>query len=154
MKHIIYIFILMVLLTACGPVLPASPAARPIDPSLISPGVPMGNDQYAPQPGDSTLTRGGVFLESTNMLIKESYPVQVAVNLSGNLPTPCNILRAAVSLPDADKNIRIELYSVLDPEAMCAEVLQPFEVTLSLGSFPTGHYTVLVNDKELGKFDT
>jgi inhibitor of cysteine peptidase len=114
----------------------------------------MNNDQYAPQPGDDTLTRGKVFLESTNMFIMESYPVQVNVNLTGSLPTPCNKLRAVINTPDANKNIKIELYSVIDPDVMCAQTLQPFEATLSLGSFPAGHYTVLVNDEKLGEFDS
>jgi hypothetical protein len=154
MKHLISIYILTVLLTACGSPPPDAPVARPIDPSMISPEAPMKNDQYAPQPNDAALTRGAVFLESTNLLIMESFPVQISVNLNGNLPTPCNDLRAVVSVPDADKNIRIDLYSVMNPDAMCAEVLQPFEITLPLGSFPPGHYQVWVNNEKLGEFDS
>jgi hypothetical protein len=154
MKHFIYILIFIVLLTACGPVSSDSHAARPIDSSSISPEAPMNNDQYAPQPGDDALTRGNVFLESINMLTMESYPVQVSVNLAGSLPTSCHNLRAIINMPDANKNINIELYSVIDPNLMCTQVLQPFEATLSLGSFPVGHYTVLINDEKLGEFDS
>ena len=160
MKHFIYILIFTVLLTACGPVSPISPVspdspvANSDDSSVISPGTPMSNDQYVPQPGDTALTRGSVFLESSNILIMESFPVQISVNLKGNLPTPCNHLRTVIGKPDADKNIKIDLYSVIDPNTMCTEVLQPFDVNLPLGSFPSGHYTILINGEKVGEFDS
>lgn len=37
-------------------------------------------------------------------------------NPTGGLPTPCNQLRAAVSPPDADNKIMVDVYSVSDPE--------------------------------------
>jgi hypothetical protein len=152
MKHFIFILIFAVLLTACGPaVSPDSPISEP---PLNSPKASMNNNPYAPQAGDLALTRGNLYLDSADVLVMESYPVQIAVNLKGNLPTPCNHLRAVIGVPDADKNIKIELYSVIDPNTMCTEVLEPFDVTLSLGSFPTGHYTVLINDEKVGDFDS
>lgn len=150
MKHFIFILLIVVLLAACGPaVLPDAPVSDSSSPKAV-----MNNDLYLPQSSDRTLTRGSIYLDSTDMLIMESFPVQIAVNLKGNLSTPCNHLRAVIAKPDADKNIKIELYSVVDPNTMCTEVLQPFDVTLSLGSFSNGHYTVFVNDKKVGEFDS
>jgi hypothetical protein len=113
-----------------------------------------GGNLLLPQPGDAGLSRGNVYLESTDLLILESYPIQFNLYLSGNLPTPCNQLRVQVNEPDAENRIYIEVYSVSDPNAMCVQVLEPFDTTISLGSFPTGHYTVFVNGEMIGEFDS
>jgi hypothetical protein len=34
---------------------------------------------------------------------------------------------------------------------VCVEVLQPFEVSLNLGSYPQGNYSLLVNGAEIGQ---
>jgi hypothetical protein len=149
MKHFIFILMLAALLAACGPaVLPDTPI------SDSSPKASMDNNLYAPQAGDRALSRGNMYLDSANVLVMESFPVQISVNLKGSLPTPCNHLRAVIAEPDADKNIKINLYTVTDPNTMCTDVLQPFDVNLMLGSFPAGHYTVWVNGEKVGEFDS
>lgn len=111
------------------------------------------NHAYLPQPNDANLTRGDVLIDSSDLLIMESYPIQVALALKGNLPTPCNQLRVLASPPDAQNHIQVEVYSVIDPERMCAQVLEPFEANIGLGSFPSGRYSVLVNGETIGEFD-
>ena len=37
-------------------------------------------------------------------------------------------------------------WSEIDPEVMCAQVLEPFEVTIPIGSFETGSYGLVVGD--------
>jgi hypothetical protein len=83
----------------------------------------------------------------------ESYPVQVVVVLRGDLPNGCHKLRVVVSPPDAAKTVQLEVYTVIDTQMMCAEVLAPFEVPIALGSFTGGTYTVMVNGEVLGTFD-
>ena len=100
---------------------------------------------WAPQPGDADLDRGEAFLDVTEVLLLESYPVQVQLHLAGSLPTPCHQLRAAVAPPDAQGQIAVEVYSVVDPGQICTQQLQPFDQGLNLGSYPSGIYTVLVN---------
>ena len=108
---------------------------------------------YAPRAGDDALQRGNVYITSADILIMESYPLQFAVILKGNLPTPCHELRVIYDQPDAENKIKLEVYSVADPNAVCAQMLRPFEQNISLGSFPAGHYTVWVNDRQVGEFD-
>jgi len=43
-------------------------------------------------------------------------------DVRGYLPTPCNQLRIDDSLED------IQVYSVIDPQSRCIQVLTPFEV--------------------------
>jgi len=162
MRKMMGIFFLMmtaVLLAACGRgemVPPPDPTRNP-DTSVESPGVNPTQDSgesaglYDPQPGDDALQRGNVYLDQASVLLMESFPPQVGVNLVGNLPTPCHNLRIAIDEPDEDNNIRLDVYTVTPTDLVCAEVLKPFEANLNLGSYPAGQYTILVNENQIGE---
>jgi inhibitor of cysteine peptidase len=124
--------------------------AEPTDGSVPGP----STSDYLPQAGDSNFSRGNVFIDSIDMLIMESYPIQVGLVLKGSLPTPCNQLRVVVNPPDEQNRIQIEAYSVIDPAQMCVQVLEPLDANIMLGSFPTGHYSVWVNGEMAGEFDS
>jgi hypothetical protein len=109
---------------------------------------------FAPQPGDESFTRGNVYINEASLIIRESFPPQISLTLTGDLPTPCNQLRVEISPPDQQNKILVDVYSVVDPSQVCAQVLEPFEESLDLGTFPTGHYTVWVNGSMAGEFDT
>ena len=113
-----------------------------------------GQQPYAPQPGDAALTRGEAFIDSTDLLVMESYPVQIMLTLRGSLPTPCNQLRVVASPPNKKNRIMVDVYSVIDTGQICIQVLEPFDVNIGLGSFPTGHYTVWINGEMVGEFDS
>ena len=138
-------------LAGCGlfpPIEGATPTSSPVPP------IPPSG--YEPKPGDEKLTRGPVFLELENssLAIMESFPVQVSAILNGNLPDPCHELRVVVSPAVTDKQINLEVYSLVDPATICITVLQPFNATVALGSYPSGHYSVYVNGDLLGVFDS
>ncbi len=46
------------------------------------------DNTYSPRPGDDQLSRGNIYLNSVELTILESYPVQVKLYLNGRLPTP------------------------------------------------------------------
>ena len=120
-------------------------------------GTPAATPPWAPQPGDAALNRGEVFLDGAEVILLESFPMQARLRLVGSRPTPCHALRVVVSPPDADNAIAVEVYTVVDPSQICTQVLEPFEETIPLGSFPTaehpsGTYTVLVNGELAGEF--
>jgi hypothetical protein len=112
---------------------------------------------WEPHPDDATLNRGEVFLDGAEILVLESFPLQVRLHLVGSRPTPCHALRVAVAPPDANNVIAVEVYTVADPEMICTQVLAEFDETIPLGSFPTeehpsGMYTVVVNGETAGEF--
>ena len=109
---------------------------------------------YEPSPEDQNLQRGEVFLEMADSKIMslESYPLQVNLVLKGNLPTPCHMLRVVITPADAEKRLQVEVYSVVDPNKVCTQVLEPFEATIPLGSYASGKYSVYINGKLLGEF--
>ena len=123
-------------------------------PTVVSePYVITKEHDYSPVGGDVGLARGNVFLESSDIVILESFPMQVRLNLLGNLPTPCHHLRAVVSNPEPDGDIHIEVYSVTDPEMMCVQVLHPFEAIIPIGDFTSGSYVFYVNGEPVGDLD-
>lgn len=142
--------LLIALLSACASQDKPSSPDQPT--SSETPADPVAVD-YLPQPGDSALARDGASLDAYQLLTLESYPPQFNLALTGSLPTPCHQLRVAVSPPDAGNKIAVEVYAVVDPNAVCAQVVQPFEVTVPLGGYPSGHYFLHINGNQATEFD-
>jgi hypothetical protein len=132
--------------------LPWYPA--PGTPGAPGPGTVMTTG-YEPQPGDASLTRGPIYLEldSSQLIIMESLPIQVMATLSGSLPDPCHRLRVAVTAADTDNRINLEVYSLVSSTEICTTVLEPFAASIPLGIYSGGHFSVYVNGELLGEFD-
>lgn len=94
---------------------------------------------------------GPVFVETTDILLMESFPVQVALRVTGSLPTPCH--RAVWEVSDNGTTIAVTLASITEPDAMCAQVLEPFDMSIPLGDFESGARVVTLNGDEIGNFD-
>lgn len=104
--------------------------------------------------GSTTTTPAGgiegpVFIDSTEILYLESFPVQVRLLVRGSLPTPCHELQW--SLEDAGGAIDVTLWSVVALGQNCAQVLEPFEVSIALGSFETADLAVVANGEQIGR---
>lgn len=111
-----------------------------------------GNDQgpasttEPADPGES-VARGEAFVESVEFLFLESYPVQVRAIVTGNVPTPCH--QPAWEVGDVEGGrVEVTVYSTYNPDRVCAQVLEPFEATLPVGSFETGGYVLELNGVE------
>jgi len=162
MQFQITLSMFMLLVASCVPAPEASstPTLLPPDTAVTSPpgGTMPTNEAPAnalePKPGDENLRRGNVFIQEFGLMIRESFPPQVSLAFSGELPTPCHQLRAVVSAPDEENKIIADVYSVVDPNMICTQVLKPFQADMDLGTFPTGHYTVWINGEMAGEFDT
>jgi hypothetical protein len=131
-------------------------------PSTQAPDSPVSNENQPPSgavpspldpiPGEDKMARGEVTINESDVLLLESYPVQVMLKLKGTLSTPCHHLRAKFSPPDAQSRIRVEVYSLYNPDEICIQMLQEFETNIPLGSYPKGSYTVWVNGEQVGEF--
>jgi len=108
---------------------------------------------YAPQPGDDQLIHGEVSIDMQNSQLVTTGigTIQASVILKGTKPG-CHQLRVVVNQQDEENEINLEVYSVGDPKAICTAVLQPFEASIYLGSFSSGHILVHVNGEVLGEF--
>ena len=103
--------------------------------------------------GPAGPAKGNVYLDSTEILLRESYPVQAALLIRGSLPTPCHELKVEVSAPDSQNRILVDVYSESDPDQVCIQVLEPFEETAELGRFTQGTFSVWVNGEPVGEIE-
>jgi hypothetical protein len=126
------------LLAACAP-----GADEPSD-STVSTTAPSAGGSI---PDDA----GPVFVETTDILLMESFPVQVALRVTGSLPTPCH--RPVWEVTDDRATIAVTLASVTDPDGLCAQVLEPFDISIPLGEFESGERAVTLNGEEIGDFE-
>jgi hypothetical protein len=136
---------------------PANADTQVSTPVIPKSGGSFSNQEPIPSPlepieGEEEMIRGEVFIDTQEILLMESFPVQVALLVRGSLPTPCHMLRAEVSAPDSQNNINVELWSLSEPDVVCVQVLQAFETSIPLGSYPEGDYTVYVNGEKAEEF--
>ena len=72
-----------------------------------------------------------------------------SVTIRGDAPTPCHELGSV--LERSDGVIEVSVFSVPpDDDQMCAQVLEPFEITVGFDA-PTTDTAVLVNGEEVGR---
>jgi len=153
--------LIVLLIAACAPPPAATqPPDLPPDTAVTNPpedNMPPSYSEeppFSPQQNDANLTRGNAYVNKTELLIRESYPPQISLGISGDLPTPCHQLRVIISEPDPENKISADVYSVVDPGKACIQVLESFQEYIDLGTFPSGHYTLWVNGKQVGEFDS
>src|SRR5574342_179077 len=125
----------VVMLAACGPRATETPVFQ-------------GDNPYSPQAGDSNLMAGDITVDSSSVFLAKSQPPQVMVNFAYFQPTACYQLRVEISGPDAENRITLKAYAVAEKDKPCAlmALATPLQASLNLGSFPGGHYTVVLND--------
>jgi hypothetical protein len=90
--------------------------------------------------------------DSVQVLVLESFPMQVKMQVKGHLPTPCHELRWEVGDPDEERQIHVDLWAELGSETTCAQVLEPFEDTIDLGNFEERGYSIWINGEKAGEF--
>jgi hypothetical protein len=85
-------------------------------------------------------------VESVEVQILESFPVQVNVIAHGYLNDACTRLGEIIQRR-VDNEFQFELYAARAPGDFCAQVISPFDQTLPLEvvGLPAGQYTVVVN---------
>lgn len=83
------------------------------------------------------------YVDNVDVLIMESFPVQVRVMIQGNLPDACSEI-TEVQQTRSGSIFTIDLIVTRDPLAKCAQVLTPFEqsVALDVAGLPAGTYSV------------
>ena len=97
---------------------------------------------YAPQEGDEALDKGIIYFDNASW-----DDTTHILNVSGNLPNPCSQLRATIS--QGGQQIDLTIYSVSEPEVMCAQMLQPFEAAFKMESFDPQTFRVFINGQEI-----
>jgi inhibitor of cysteine peptidase len=92
------------------------------------------------------MVQGQAMVESVEVRILESMPVQVQVVVKGNLPDACTKIGDIAQAREGD-SFDITIVSTRQADLVCAQVITPFEETIKLDvtGLKAGAYTVTVN---------
>lgn len=133
---------------------PAQPDAYPVE--TTAPGQPAAGapwTAYPPAPGDDALERGAFFADAVIVMPSPTSAGQFDLYVEGSLPTPCNLPRAVIQPPDAQNRILVELYSLVNPEEICIQVIAPYNGQVgSLVDLAPGTYTVVMENTPVAEF--
>ena len=129
-KLILSIMTLTLLLASCG-----QPAATPTTAPT-----------QEPTTGEGGVITGEAMVESIEILLLESFPIQVHVVALGNLPDSCTTISEITREREGDA-FRVAITTSRPADAMCTEALVPFKevIALDVMGLPAGVYTVNVN---------
>ncbi|MDP3735140.1 MAG: hypothetical protein Q8R39_01790 [bacterium] len=108
-----------------------------------------GKSAEAPErPNTNTEVGGRAYIESLELKVLESFPVQVHARVTGSLSDACTRV-ASVNQSRAGKTFMLDVRTMRPAGAFCAQVLTPFEETAVLDVFalPAGTYTVRAGEK-------
>jgi len=130
------LLVFMVALSACQP----SPI---IDPD---PDSPVSSNDPVNQPVDKDYEgyQQNVYVDSLQILIMESFPVQVMVNVAGNLPDGCTSIVGSKSVMVDDSTFELSIFTERPEDMMCTMALVPFEesIRLEVEGLSAGTYIV------------
>lgn len=116
------------------------------DPALVQPTTAPGgpNSPPTPPPADGP---GEAYIDTIEVNILESYPVQAQAIVRGHLPDACTYIEH-VAVARESTSFRIRLATARQPNQRCAQVLTPFEeiVPLEVIGLPAGQYDVRLNN--------
>ncbi len=90
-----------------------------------------------------------VYVNSTEILYLESFPVQLDLLVEGSLPTPCH--EPMWEIDDTGSSVDVRLWSEAPPEAACIAILEPVELRIPLGSYETANVAVSLNGDPVGR---
>jgi inhibitor of cysteine peptidase len=93
-------------------------------------------------------SEGGVFINNVELMILESFPVQVRALIRGDLPDGCTSISGIETERNVDaRRFTVRIETTRDDEDICTQALVPFEesVELDVRGLPAGTYTVDVH---------
>jgi inhibitor of cysteine peptidase len=111
-----------------------------------TPGVSTNQPTQGPTPSGPTGKVGRANVESLDIKILESFPVQVQVTIKGTVSDACTTAGPIEQGRDGNSFL-ITVGANRPADAMCAQVITPFEQTIALdvAGLKAGTYAVEVN---------
>ena len=88
-----------------------------------------------------------VSIDSVDIRLAESFPVQAFVEVSGYLPDPCWEPMEPHIVHEGSR-FDIEILAERDADEFCPQVIEDYDTSISLGPVDPGDYVVRVNSVE------
>lgn len=142
-KSGVLLLLLAVLFAACQPDSLTPPPEEPVS----SDDTPMPSQT---PPGDDVRIEENAIVEEVDILMLESFPLQVNVNIKGQFRDGCTSLHDSWAEQTDETTFVVHIQTTRPADAMCTEALVPFEVNvpLEVNGLKAGTYTVKVYDLE------
>lgn len=86
-------------------------------------------------------------IQGIEVLLAESHPVQVTVEVNGWLADSCTTHHETRQGREGN-TITIQITTIRPRDLVCATVATEYQERISIGTLPAGDYTVIVNDLE------
>ncbi|MBZ0303035.1 MAG: hypothetical protein K8J31_25035 [Anaerolineae bacterium] len=102
--------------------------------------------QPVPRPETPPIYRSYTNILNVEVIVMESFPMQVRLHISGEHPEGCD-LPVIVEQQRSGNTVTVEVYREVPADVMCPMILRPYDDTIALdGTFEPGDYTFKVND--------
>ena len=86
-------------------------------------------------------------IQAVEVLLAETDPVQVTVEVNGWLPDSCTTHHETHQTREGN-TITIQITTIRPKDLVCATVVTEYQESVFIGALPAGDYTVIVNDVE------
>ncbi|MBC8170645.1 MAG: hypothetical protein H7X77_03200 [Anaerolineae bacterium] len=96
------------------------------------------------QGGVVQLIRADTLIDSAEVLVMESFPPQLMLNVKGYQPDGCNY-PVQVEQTREGNTIKVHIFREMPMDIMCTMIVVSYEAAIPLGSFDPGEYTIDVN---------
>jgi inhibitor of cysteine peptidase len=126
-RMIVFVLIIASLLGACGG---------------------SGESSEPPSPGGD-VEEGMAPIEKVEVLLLESFPLQVHLKVEGYMPDGCTEV-ASTEVDKQDHRFEVTIRTSRPTDVLCTEAIEPFEMNIPLDVYglPAGEYQVDVNGVE------
>ncbi|MHB1319244.1 MAG: hypothetical protein ACYCYF_11550 [Anaerolineae bacterium] len=106
----------------------------------------VGSGGDAPTPAPVVAVEGTAVVDTVDVLVMESFPVQVSIAVKGNLPDGCTEL-GEMDVTRDGTTFRVSVLTTRPEDAACTQALVPYELKIPLDvvGLDAGTYTVDVN---------
>jgi inhibitor of cysteine peptidase len=146
-NYLLLKILILAALAACNPAVSDTPPTE-----LAPEDAPVSSDDPTPIPvttetADSeNMIIGEAQVQAIDILIMESFPVQISVQVTGYLSDGCTTL-GVIETTQADDTFLVTITTHRPADAVCTQQLVDFEENISLDvqGLPAGTYTVDVN---------
>ncbi|NUM46203.1 MAG: DUF1080 domain-containing protein [Anaerolineales bacterium] len=148
LKKLIPLILTLLILAACTLPAPQTPTPSPDDP--ITSETPAPTEPTTP--GETI--PGVAIVDSVDVAIAESFPVQAFATVRGNLPDGCTTLDQIIPTRNGN-TFTVSITTLRPADQVCTQALVPFEETFALdvNGLPAGDYTVVVNTTATATFN-
>jgi len=121
--------------------------------AVAAPDLPADHGGQATQPSksaDEIVIGENADVQEVHVNLMESFPLQVSITIKGTLPDGCSSIHGTKVESDTEKGtFDITILTERPKDAVCIQVLTPFETTVPLDvlGLPAGVYIVNVYDQ-------